>query len=106
MARTIDSILSAHEAASERRKAGKPIWDYRLHIKHLLGTDSSPEAVQRIGKQIAAILRASAWAKDDGEMGEVALLAEAFEEVEDVDEFNGTMGYLYDLADADRVWVA
>ena len=113
MPRTIESIAENHRVATERRKAGKPAWDRHLTIKHLLTGDDSDENAQEIGRKIAAILRASAWLKADKEENderlggsEVEQIAEDFEDIEDLDHFNLVLDGLYDLADADRVWIA
>lgn len=105
MPRTIESIVDAHNAATERRRAGRPIWDHKLRIKHLLADIGSPtdEDAKRIGKLIAAAIERSAWGRDADE--ELHDLIEEFKDVIDVDHFNMIMDALYDLADYDRVWI-
>lgn len=112
MPRTIDSLTDAHRAAAERRAAGRPIWDHKLRIKHLLSNDTSDENAQKVGVEVAKVLRASTWAKADakdaaerGGDSEVAMCAEEFEDIEDLDHFNAVLDRLYDLADADRAWI-
>lgn len=118
MPRTIDSILDSHHAADERRKAGKPIWDRKLRIKHLLSDDSSDERAKQKGAEIAAILRNSSWLRHDKAQleadpdtagqyvtSEIETLAEEFSDVETLDQLNGALDALYDLADIDRVWI-
>lgn len=108
MPRTVESIVDGYNAANERLKAGKPAWDHHLKIKHLLTDDVSDEACRRVGAEIATILRSSDWLRDD-EKGtgpsEITVCAEEFEEVTDVDHLNEVLDRLYDLADADRVWI-
>ena len=113
MPRTIDSITENHRAATERRNAEKPIWDHRLTIKHLLTSDDSDESAKESGRDIAKALRASSWLKADIEenrdclgYSEVEQVAEEFEDIEDLDHLNLVLDSLYDLADADRVWIA
>lgn len=112
MPRTIESILTSHRAASERRAVGKSPWDRRIRIKHLLTDDDSDEGAQQTGRQIALVLRKSDWLAQDQKSSrersgdsEVQLATEEFEEIEDLDGFNAVLDHLYDLADADRVWV-
>lgn len=115
MTRTLESIVDNHRAATERRKAGRPTWDYRLNIRHLIvRLQDDPEAsIQEVSKQIASLIRTSAWAKADekaietrgGIISEVMTCAEEFEEVTDEDDFDAILDRLYDLADADRAWV-
>lgn len=113
MPRTIESIAENHRVATERRKAGKPIWDRRLSIKHLFTDDESNEAAQKTGREIAAVLKASPWLKADQEAhgerlgdSEVQMAMEEFEDIEDIAHLNLVLDGLYDLADADRVWIA
>lgn len=112
MPRTIEGIVASHQAATERRKAGKPIWDHKLHIKHLLSNDGSDETAQETGRQIAQVLLASSWLKADekenGERmggGEVAQVADEIKDVDDLEHLNAVLDALYGLADADRVWI-
>lgn len=113
MPRTIEGILDSHHAATERRAAGKRIWDHKLRIKHLLNQDSSPEAAQKTGEAISKEIAASSWFKADekenGERiggGEVAQIADEIKDVEDRDHLNAVLDALYDLADADRVFIS
>lgn len=110
---TIESRLAAHHAARERHIADLHPWAYRLQIKHLLSDDSSDETARATGKQVAALLQASTWAKADqaeadahGMDSEVAMCAEEFEDIEDLDHFNAVLDQLYILADADRTWIS
>lgn len=107
MPRTTESIVQAHRDATERRKAGKPIWDHDVQIKDLLDTDDlSPENVQKVGKQVADRLCNSPWltAKPDGKE-ELTGIIEEFDDVEDEHHFGLVLDAMYDLADADRVWI-
>ena len=113
MPRTIESIVDSHRVAAERRKAGKPIWDRRLTIKHLFSDDESAEAAKKAGREIAAVLKASPWLKADLEVhgenpgkSEVQMVAEKFESIKSLSHLNSVLDRLYDLADADRVWIA
>lgn len=112
MPRTIEGILDSHHAASERREKGKPIWDRKLHIKHLMTQDTSNESAQKTGAAISQVLSASEWLKADekenGERiggGEVAQIADEIKDVETLEHLNAVLDSLYDLADADRVWI-
>lgn len=110
MPRTIESIVDNHHEASRRRAAGQPVWEHHLNIRHLLASDGAQEDPGATGKQVAQVLRASSWAKADvqahGMDSEVAMCAEEFEDIEDVAHFNDVLDRLYDLADADRTWIA
>lgn len=113
MPRTIESIAQSQEIANRRRAEGLPVWGHTVRIKHLFTDDESDENAQRVGKEVATILRTSAWAEADREFArerggdsEVIVCAEAFEEVQDLDDFNAVLDRLYDLADVDRAWIA
>lgn len=129
MPRTIESIVASHEAATARRKAGRPIWDLTVTIKPLLH-ESAPEDLTvdgcaRIARAIAAELKRKipeAWrdtAHDNFNLDFEDLL-ERLEQATSADfeigkdDFNlepvnlldGWLDELYDWADRYRVWVA
>lgn len=110
MARTIESIGDSHHAAEERRAAGKPIWDRTLRIKHLLSKDSDDETARETARQIAAALKGSTWAREDktryGDASEVQYLVTRLRRTTTLKRLNALLDELYDLADADRVWIA
>ena len=110
MPRTIESIGDNYHETSRRRAAGQPVWDHHLNIKHILTSPHAEEDLTATGKQVAQVLRASSWAEADvqahGMNSEVAMCAEQFEDIEDLDHFNDVLDRLYDLADVDRTWIA
>lgn len=118
MPRTIESIEKSHRIAEERLKKGMPLWDRKLAIKHLLigGNNNSDldedENAQEVGRKIATALRSSSWfradkkASKDVGFSKVEGIAEKFEYIYDLYEFNDVLDMLYDMADADRVWIA
>lgn len=110
MPRTIESILDNHHAASERRKVGQPVWDRKLHIKqYFAGTDATDATAKETAQSISRALKNSSWARADqkeaGINSEVMQLAEEFGDTEDLATLNSLLDVLYDLADADRVWI-
>lgn len=112
MTRSIDSILAAHKAATERSAVARPIWDRKLRIKQLLSPNSSDFRARATGKSIAMIVRTSQWLKIDqrdaeqaGGESELALLVDEFEKTGGPEDLNLLLDKLYDLADADRVWI-
>lgn len=87
-------------------------WKHRVNIKHLITDDESDENAKKVGKQIAKALRASTWARADreyadeyGRDSEVDICAEEFSDVDGLDHLNGVLDVMYDLADADKVWI-
>ncbi len=111
MARTIESIMDARNAAETRRKAGLHIWKYRVRIKHLLEADWTDETVANLGQQMAHIIDISSWAAAErleaaqGGCTPVADLVEELRGVEDMRHFDQVLDELYDQADADRAWI-
>lgn len=110
MARTIESIVDSHHAAEQRRAAGKPIWDRTLRIKHLFSKDSDDATARETAMQIATVLKGSTWAREDqtryGDASDVLHLVNRLRRVTTLKRLNTLLDELYDLADADRVWIA
>lgn len=120
MPRTIESIVANHQAASERRKAGRPVWDHTIRIKDLLDDDNlNAEQIEARGKQVADRIRAGT-PKKWREMGDdfdfeldemlaafdsIKLIEEDETEEDLLTEFNGWLDQLYDWADGRRVWI-
>lgn len=117
--RTIDGIVRAHQAASELRAAGKPIWPKSVKLKDLFSDDTSPEALAAVANGVAARLR-EALPKDtfdvtsddfDQEIDDIAedfetMTAEGLTGVDDAQELiNDRLSEIYDWADVKRVWI-
>jgi len=84
-------------------------WKYRVNLKHLLTEDDSDENAIRVGKEVARIVRVSTWYKENTKIDPYSDLEETLEFLEtvnDVEEFNYYLDWLYDLADAERAWIA
>ncbi|WP_070308525.1 MULTISPECIES: hypothetical protein [unclassified Janthinobacterium] len=126
MPRTVESIVSNHQAASALRAAGKPIWSRKVDIKAILREDQSsedPTVIALKANRIAKLLRSHIPALmfdcsdpdcnydfvDAVEMMEectVATLASDLENgVEAVEMLNAWLETVYDWADANRVWL-
>lgn len=116
MPRTIETMLDNHAAATERRRAGRPVWDHHLNVRqHIKDGLNGPQEARTAGTAIGGAIRASAWLRADKAnaaqrmigTSEVQVLAEAFEDdVTDLADFENLVDALYDLADTDRVWIA
>lgn len=107
MPRTIDSIMDAHDTATARRKAGKPVWDRTVRIKHHLTREDA--SFEEIRDRVAGALRASTWVKSKDPIKDGYGLLSAIEELEesvDAQEFDYFLDRVYDEADYDRVWIA
>ena len=126
MPRTVEHIVSCHQAAAALREAGKPIWQKKVDVKAILHEDQaneSPEHISAISVRIAALLRRKIPASyfdlchenynfdfieavENMEQCTVAVLAQdKANGAEPVDMFNGWLESVYDWADENRVWL-
>lgn len=130
MPRTIDSIVACHEAATERRKAGRSVWEFTFSFAGILpdGVDAMPEDLtdeqaKDLGLKYAAYIRRHPQVKSRRLLDMAAdndaydpNLDEIVEMLEDVsplpgdedsgqDELNGRLDELYDWGDRNRVWI-
>lgn len=86
-------------------------WKHTLKIKHLLSGSNDPAIARETARNIAAAIRASTWHTDDVKRAgsraesEVAARARAFGRARTLAGLNTALTDLYDLADADRVWI-
>ena len=108
MARTIESIMDAHHAASKLRAAGKPIWGKRVNVVLPYAPSSDLGEVEANRQAWARALKASGWYKQSDDYVKAAIDAIdewRVEEESDVAEVNALLDEMYDLADSDRVWI-
>ena len=104
MSRTIEGIMSSHDAATALRKAGKPIWTYKvMGIKDIIQDDSLDTETK--GKKIAKTIRASRWGRSLEEGDTLFSVLENLEETLGDEDFNNWLDEIYDMADADRAWI-
>lgn len=102
MARTIESILNAHHAAQARRDAGEEPWERgRIVIPSTLR--GLPWQERR--DAIARSLRASSWFKGHDEVEDLPQFVDELADAESAKHVDQVMREIYDLADADRVWI-
>lgn len=102
MTRTIESLLAAHQAAQERRDAGEPVWEKgRIHIP----STSRGLPWQERRDIIVRRLRASWWFKRYDECDDLPQFVDELADAEGPKHVDQVMSAIYDLADADRVWI-
>ncbi len=126
MPRTVDHIVSCHQAAAARREAGRPIWDKRIDVKAIIHEDQgneSPEHISAISQRISRLLRTRA-PKSYFDIGhndfdfDFVDAVEAMESCtvevlaqdkangsEPVDMLNDWLETIYDWADVNRIWL-
>jgi hypothetical protein len=100
---TADHRAAMYRVGQERRAAGKPSWEHVLKLADVFHNDHLTFEQKR--DTIVARIRASAWYKGYDPTGELPEAVEDLADAEDVPAFDDVWDALYDLADADRVWI-
>lgn len=107
-----DTLVTTHQIATARKRAGKPSWAYRLNVASLFKAhrrDDNPSTFEQFRDDIVNALRMSSWVKSILKNDEFARLGELVEELsdcDDPDDFNYIWSEIYDEADYDRCWIA
>lgn len=106
MPRTVDHIVEMHRLATERRRAGQPVWDRRINLADIWRNPDLTFEERR--DRIVAQLRKSPWltGRDTSGFDELGDIVDNLAAAETVGEFDGWWDELYDRADYDRVWIA
>lgn len=129
MSRTVESIVSCHQAATALRRAGKPIWAATVRLKDILAQykdaadDLTAEQAVEMSRKIALALKLgvpAAWrgTESDNYNMDFEDLFERFEQASTAD-FTPSKGWpaspceviddwldeLYDWGDRYRVWL-
>ena len=119
MTRDIEHIVTCHNIARARQKAGKPIWDRRIDIKRILNIDrdnTSNEHAANVANQIGALLRSRL--PQHVLYGDITILeiVEGLEQlragsydgepsITPLSDLNEMLSHLYDWSDIERVWL-
>jgi hypothetical protein len=101
---TAEHRADMYRLGQERRAAGKPSWEHRVNLADVFHNDDLTFIEKR--DVIVARIRASAWFKSYGEYDDLPQFVEELADTEDVDAFDGVWDCIYDITDADRVWIA
>ena len=101
---TVEHRADMYQLAQERRKAGKPSWAHRINLRYVFHNDDLTFEQKR--DTTVRRIRATTWFKDCDEYDELPQLVEELSETEDVPGFDAVFDCIYDIADADRVWIA
>ncbi len=101
---TADHRADMHRLATERREAGKPIWAHKINLADVFHNDDLTFEQKR--DAIVRRIRASRWFKDYDEHDDLPQFVEELADAEDKHAFNSPWDCIYDIADADRVWIA
>ncbi len=129
MTRTLEGILNSHRLASERRAAGKPIWDKTIDIRSIIHEDQDNQSYEHaasVANRIGALLRSSVpkgwldygddaadWQLIEIVEGMEALRPDSYDDVGEDEEdpitplsdLNEMLAGLYDWADEKRIFL-
>jgi hypothetical protein len=101
---TAEHRADMHRLSRERLAVGKPSWEHHVSLEDVFHNDSLTFEQKR--DTIIARIRANAWFKDYDEFDDLPQFVEELADTEDNAAFNAVWGEIYDIADADRVWIA
>jgi hypothetical protein len=90
--------------AQARRKAGKPSWAHKINLADVFRNDGLTFTQKR--DAIVSRIRATTWFKDCDERDSLPMFVEEMADTQDTRDFDAVWSEIYDIADADRVWIA
>lgn len=116
---SVEHKVQMHNLAQERRRQGRPVWQYTVRgFKAALESyDEDADNFIAVRDAVVNSIKASKWYRDSDEFGD---LHEVIDELTDVGHpdidwdddynherhFNDCLAQIYDLADWDRAWLA
>jgi hypothetical protein len=103
MPSSVEHKVEMHRLARERQAAGLPVWDRKIRLADVFRNPDMTFEERR--DAIVARLRASVWLKGYDEDSDLTQFVDEMSEAADVEEFDGVWDFIYDIADADRVWI-
>ena len=103
MPRTVDHRVEMARLSRERTAAGKPVWNSKLRLGPVFRDETL--TFEELRDTVASRLRASTWFKSYDEYDDLPMLAEELADTEDRASLNAVLDEIYDIADADRVWI-
>jgi hypothetical protein len=99
---TADHRAAMHQLAQERRKAGKPSWAHQLNLADVF--HDADLSFEERRDAIVRRIRLTAWFKGYDETEDLPQFVEELADTE-AGEFDAVWDSIYDIADADRVWI-
>ncbi len=100
---TAEHRADMYALAQERRKAGQPSWAHTLNLADVFHNDGLTFEQKR--DAIVRRVRATTWFKDYDEQDNLPQMVEELADTDSQDWFNSVWDCIYDIADADRVWI-
>jgi hypothetical protein len=104
MPNTAEHKADMFQLAMERRAAGKPVWAHKIRLADVWRNENMTFEERR--DVIVRRIRATTWFKSYDEFDDLPQFVEELADAEDTDAFNSAWDCIYDIADADRVWIA
>lgn len=80
-------------------------WNHRIKIKHLLTEKEDWQSVQESMKSIADVLSSDPWFRTFIDLHRFRQIPQGDSVIGPVDYANRLLGYLYDFADEQRIWI-
>jgi hypothetical protein len=103
MPNTAEHRAEMYALAQTRRKAGKPSWAHKVNLADVFHNDDLTFEQKR--DMIVRRIRATAWFKSYAEGDELPMFVEELADAADPSGFDPAWDCIYDIADADRVWI-
>ena len=100
---TAEHRADMYALAQERRKAGKSSWDRTLRLADVFHNDALTFTQRR--DAIVRRIRATPWSKSYDECDDLPMFVEELADAADSAAFDSPWDCIYDIADADRVWI-
>jgi hypothetical protein len=100
---TADHRADMYRLGTERRAAGLPVWDGTLRLADVFHNGGLTFEQKR--DAIVRRIRGTAWFKGYDESDDLPQFVEELAGAEDNASFNEVWSGIYDIADADRVWI-
>lgn len=103
MPNSVEHKVEMFQIGQERRRDGRPMWDHKITVADFFHNDAMSFEEKR--DAIVHRLRTSAWLKGRDEFDNIVEAVDGLANAEDTGEFDGWWDEIYDIADAERVWI-
>ena len=101
---TAEHRADMYALGQERRMAGLPSWAHKINLADVFHNDDLTFEQKR--DTIVRRIRATAWFESYDEFDALPQFVEELADAEDTASFDAPWDEIYDIADADRVWIA
>jgi len=101
---TPEHKATMYALGQQRRKAGLPSWKHTLDLRDVFHSDVLSFEDRR--DIIVGRIRASSWFKEYREYDDLQMAVEELADTDEVEWFDAVWDAIYDIADADRMWIS